>query len=287
MENIDLIGPIAFNKNTLAENEKALHTALLQMRDRVTALLTPMLTRLRFAEERIAALGASITQQDTPEITAYAVTLRELRLRLFGDEEMRAKWEKQQKTGTYPNHPGGEKIYDPELGELDRLRVQIHSLDDRISSLTSAMADLAGAVSNNDDVFRRLEELLGTSKINFTFLKKLEAFFGPLLESREPPLDGEQIATKAYVDDAVQRFASRIRDQVSRSIEVVNAIWQHVGEAMGSNRGLNVGAIEIAKAIAVLVQRERARIDAEEAAKNRPSRIGSLLYALTGRNGVQ
>jgi hypothetical protein len=45
------------------------------------------------------------------------------------------------------------------------------------------------------------------------FTHKLEAFFGPLIAGKNPPLDGAQVASKAYVDDALARLARVLRSE--------------------------------------------------------------------------
>jgi hypothetical protein len=44
-------------------------------------------------------------------------------------------------------------------------------------------------------------------------VSKFEAFFGPLIAGKNPPLDGAQVASKAYVDDALARLARVLRSE--------------------------------------------------------------------------
>jgi hypothetical protein len=49
------------------------------------------------------------------------------------------------------------------------------------------------------------------------FTRKLEAFFGPMIAGKNPPLDGAQIATKAYVDEALARIAKVLRSEMANN----------------------------------------------------------------------
>lgn len=44
---------------------------------------------------------------------------------------------------------------------------------------------------------------------------RLQKFFGPVIDGTNPPLDGAQVASKAYVDDALARLARVIRSEMA------------------------------------------------------------------------
>lgn len=270
-----------FDPASANHNEKALYALLSDRRAEINDLAH------EFARERdvtnawanktnakLDSVAGSVAALDDAHVLLVELktAIATLKLRLFGDEEMRAKWEQAQKTGTYPNYPGGDKIVEPAPGELDQIRGSVLALGAYVGSVDEENKGLS-------ELLTKLTKTLGASDHNFTFLKKLEAFFGPLIEGKNPPLDGNQIATKGYVDNAVERIAGRIREQVNQAIEVTNAIHRYVAAP------LNLVVDEIGKRIAFVIDREYARISAEERRRHQPSRVESLFHALTGRNG--
>jgi hypothetical protein len=147
----------------------------------------------------------------------------------------------------------------------DRLLAnEIVALQAEIDSAKNAIEGLHTAVDNTDTLIKKLTDTLGaTEHVNFAFLKKLNAFFEPMLEGKNPPLDGNQVASKDYVDKALERLAGRIREQVAHAIELTSSITKHIATPSG--------LMEIGKRIAIVIDQP-------------PSRLGSLVHALTGKN---
>jgi hypothetical protein len=258
-----------FDPLSANHNEKVLYALLNDRQAEIQGLAHELANR---TNAKLDSVAGSVAALDDAHVLLVKLNteIAQLKLRLFGDEDMRAKWEQAQNTGTYPNYPGGARILEPAPGELDELRKGI--------TIVASRAELIDdGVTVQNELFAKLTKTLGTSDHSFTFLRKLEAFFGPMIEGKNPPLDGNQIATKDYVDKAVERIAGRIREQVQRSIEVTQALWDRV----------SASANGIGERLATVVDREYARIAAEERDRDKyqPSRIESLVHAFTGRNG--
>ena len=123
-------------------------------------------------------------------------------------------------------------------GLLDGIHGEAASLQSQLDAVTGVLAEITESTMGTDALIAKLTTTLGVSDVNFPFLRKLEAFFYPLLEGKTPPLDGMEIATKDYVDKALERIAGRLRE--------------HARDLLAK-------------------------------AAPKPSRLGSLIYALTGR----
>lgn len=159
------------------------------------------------------------------------------------------------------------------LNDLAAIR---KALDTRIDAQNTTIAELTEAVGGQDALITKLTETLGTNlHVDASFLKKLNEFFGPMLEGKNPPLDGNQIATKDYVDKAIERIAAAIRQQIAQAIELTNGLVRQVAKSQTVGGVLDV--------ITAMVSRDVARAQAEEEAARRPDRMKSLFHALTGR----
>jgi hypothetical protein len=78
------------------------------------------------------------------------------------------------------------------------------------AAVQASMATLLASVQR---VSERLERLAPVEP----FLAKLEAFFGPMLAGKQPPLDGDEIATKGYVDAAITRLSSALSAKIRQA----------------------------------------------------------------------
>lgn len=171
------------------------------------------------------------------------------------------------------NHETFRKSVDSQLVQIGQ---HMQATRERFDKQEQVLSDLATAVSGQDALMTKLTTTLESSlHVDATFLRKLNEFFGPMLEGKNPPLDGNQIATKDYVDKAVERIAAAIRQQIAQAIELTNEMVKRLGVTR------TVGGV--IDAISRVVQREHEREVAEEAARNQPDRLKSLYYALTGR----
>lgn len=97
---------------------------------------------------------------------------------------------------------------DDALNQLGPLRAE---LDQTVTAL-NMLSETVLAASANDGPFEKVIEKL--QAVDLTFLRKLEAFFYPMLENANPPLGGHEVATKEYVDRALERLAVRLREHV-------------------------------------------------------------------------
>lgn len=92
--------------------------------------------------------------------------------------------------------------------KINELRAE---LDQAIVAL-NMLSESTLAAGKNDGPFEKVMEKL--QAVDLTFLRKLEAFFYPMLENANPPLGGHEVATKEYVDRALERLAVRLREHV-------------------------------------------------------------------------
>lgn len=197
------------------------------------------------------------------KVNALKDDVQTLQILLHGDLEKQEIFRKAKETNTWPN------IDEPPAGALDMINVSLEHLSASIQSLQSQINQRTSPTA---------------------FIAKLEAFFGPMLEGKNPPLDGNQIASRAYVDDAVARVAGVIRGELANarqglraeSAAAVDLARQIAITALGQS-----GWSMVASKLNWAVDREEMRARRE----NKPGRIAALVYAVTGlerpRNGVQ
>lgn len=134
--------------------------------------------------------------------------LRALTVRLFGDEALRETWAANKAMYMAPNIP------EPPQGYLQKREEKI--------------VDLAYSI---DSLQKLVDRGLTTIEKRMSFVDKVSAWIGPMMDDPKfaPPLGGAQIATKQYVDDGIERFASAIRSEVANAIEFVNRATRVLG----------------------------------------------------------
>jgi len=188
------------------------------------------------------------------KLDVLAAQIAELEIKLLGDTKLREQWETARKNNVAPNIP------EPAIGIITMLLNQHDAVTLMISDVSTKLA----------------------------FTKRLEAFFAPMMENKNPPLDGAQVATKAYVDEAIARIAGKIREEIAQAREFVHYLlndikkWNTTGDA---DDDLIIAtplwgiAKRILYAYSWIVEREAS----EEATRNRPSRIALLRSAITGQ----
>jgi len=81
--------------------------------------------------------------------------------------------------------------------------------------------DMLAAARKRVDVLNNILEQqvkrLDRFGMRLDFVDTLRAFFQPMLEGMQPPLDGARVATQGYVDEALRRFSGAIREEWSRA----------------------------------------------------------------------
>jgi hypothetical protein len=102
------------------------------------------------------------------------------------------------------------------------------------STLEQTVASMTAGVTRMLDQFASLQESL-------SFVARLRAFFGPMLVGKEPPLNGDDIATRAYVDAAVSRLSSALSGKIAEAkpegiAAIVNRVARLVAKP-GRGRG--------------------------------------------------
>jgi hypothetical protein len=113
--------------------------------------------------------------------------------------------------------PAGETFEEPPPGAID---AAINGLRDEIRQALDVIRMDIGATQQMSN---RVVELLERTQKQLTFAQRLEAFFGPLLEGKTPPLDGAMIATREYVDAGIATFARSIRSEIRDATELLKA----------------------------------------------------------------
>lgn len=174
--------------------------------------------------------------------------VKELRKLLLGDEELRAKWE-----AGKPNYPN---ITEPPPGAIASMSGTMDNLSARIR-----------AVASQSD--------------------RLEAFFGPMLRDKHPPLDGAEIATRGYVDESMVRFSRAFREEITNAQHGARELAANLMRQLGGWNG-KADAVVIAVATAVnrlnwTYTREVQRDAIERERNSRPSRLQLLVQLVTGR----
>ena len=99
-------------------------------------------------------------------------------------------------------------------------------LDARLEAIEKALlggSDIPGSLASIDLSLTSLNAMMVMLKRDtekkLEFSRRLESYFGPVIEGKNPPLDGEQVATKAYVDQALTRFAGVIRSEIASAVQ--------------------------------------------------------------------
>ncbi len=213
--------------------------------------MTKTLEELEEMDRRLAALEAA-------GIDDLRVRMRKLEVLIQGEPDLHEQWAKNKKLGITPNIP------EPSVGLVGVFESLIDRLNTRITETQATIAAHQRTVS--EDVAGR-----------FAFVRRLEAFFGPMLENKNPPLDGALVADKAYVDEAIARVARAIREEIVPSMTMASAItWAfRPGHGMGKDV-----FVQFANKMRWLLDREAIRAEREK--RNLPWRIRSAVRALLG-----
>lgn len=183
--------------------------------------------------------------------------ITEIEILLLGDRKQRQIYKTAKKGHVTPN------VVEPPPGALEVINKTLDSLNGSVAGF-----------------YEQLDK-------RFEIVTKLSAFFGPMLAGKNPPLDGNLIASKEYVDDGIARFARAIRDEVSQAKTLTGellSIFRSAAQDVDDRRRRLVAAITH------LITREQERELAEKARRERPSRVQSLIYAVTGqppKNGAE
>jgi hypothetical protein len=210
-------------------------------------------------------LGKEGASPMVTQIAKVAEQVHELDVLLFGDKDLHAKWEAGKVN--FPNipepGPGWVELFERALDDHDKLQAG------RWDSFASMLSDV-------------------TSKI--TFVARLEAFFGPLLAGKNPPLDGEQIASKNYVDNAMQRLSDALRSRFAEQFNEAAGLTKELLSAFAVNYGGSLVGSSVVSGftdkIMWLLMRETNRYNEDLARVNKPSRLRAAIYAVTGKNGA-
>jgi len=222
--------------------------------------------------QRVGLFGATITDF-RHELDTLTADLKSLRILLEGDTEQMEIFRKAKATNTCPNVP------EPPPGALE-------VISGTLATLSESFLKLSERVEERDDAH--------------PFVAKLEAFFGPMLENKNPPLDGNQIATKDYVDTALTRIARVLREEAdtvrkglrteiihTSMVDFLKQLTNSSLARMDPKRDNTASTwwTEAVRRLEWMLSREEARFEHE----NRPSRLASLVYAVTGfeKNGVR
>ncbi len=196
------------------------------------------------------------------ELKETAKRLAELDKFLRGEPDLHAEWAENKRLGICPNIP------EPGRGVLATFETMLDRMNENANMLASKVASATQEHS-----------------LALGFVRKLEAFFGPLLQNKNPPLDGHQVADKAYVDDAVGRIARAIREEMTTAMDrsrLVNMLIGTLRPFRLQFQGLDDLA-SVANTLSWLNQREMEREEQEAARAAQPSRLRAAIYALTGR----
>lgn len=243
--------------------------------------------RIGRLEDFLEEAGAKLIAK----VEVLASVVEQMKLDLFGDVEMAAKWAEAKKTGTWPAYPGGEKLYDPEPGRIQAIERRladtvhkftraaieneqlVHTLTKRLDEQVRVMADMAALLKRQDDVIEKLVEL----------------------SEREPaeklPREMERdLATRSYVDEGLQRLARALREEFAEARELVIAARRltigALGDPLDGQLNIPSGAsivVRLLHRLSFVWERERARKIRELAEKEQPSRIELLFNALSPR----
>lgn len=130
--------------------------------------------------------------------------LRDLKNRLFGDEQAMERYAENRRTYVTPNIPK------PEPGVITNLQRSFQQYDEAFRKVIELLV-------------KRIEEL-----------EKIGEFFGPMLEGKTPPLDGAMIVSRREQDEALARLAGALRDEMSEAKHFVEALDQTFRDAAPS-----------------------------------------------------
>ena len=227
-----------------------------EINGRIKDLISEIHRNRQEHREQIAGISQLVkdTSEPHPEshnrILAVTGRIAELEILLLGDRDKRQIYETAKKGNVWPN------IVEPPPGALEIINTQLESLHEVLGAITKSL------------------------DTRFEIVTKLSAFFGPMLVGKNPPLDGNLIASKEYVDKGIERFAGAIREEVALAKDLARSIKAAFGTIADAARELRW-----------VYTREDQRRNEEAARAKRPSRVQSLIYAVTGhtppKNGAE
>ncbi|HZJ65944.1 MAG TPA: hypothetical protein VFD36_20695 [Kofleriaceae bacterium] len=164
-------------------------------------------------------------------------------------------------------------------------------LQDQFDRLALEVSSMTGHLLSEDSQ-RDMARMHAETEKAQAFLRRCEAVFQPIVDSMQrAPLDGEQVASKAWVDEAISRIAKAIRAEMEVAREKFRADWiakisasydmtKALGEKLG--QGAGDGAITIAFAVANKLAQLWTREEERQRAAQQPTRLESFVHALTG-----
>jgi hypothetical protein len=179
-----------------------------------------------------------------------AKRLHDLEVLLLGDREKREIYETARKGHVTPNIP------EPPPGV-------IALIDSTIAALSSKLDAHGMSLDKHASI-----------------AKQLSLFFGPMLAGKNPPLDGNLVADKQFVDDGLARLAGAIREEVAPARAVVGDLLSLFKDETTDVKGRRERLVAVIRSV---IDRDKA--ERERAA--RPSRLQllswSLRYVFTGQ----
>lgn len=101
-------------------------------------------------------------------------------------------------------------------GQNASLEQRVRALEVALRGAIDGLAALSMLLEGDLAARERLTQVLDELPRQMAFGRDLFAFFGPLLAGKTPPLNGDDVATRAYVDAAIERLAQALRRQEAR-----------------------------------------------------------------------
>jgi hypothetical protein len=162
------------------------------------------------------------------------------------------------------------------------------NLDTRITQLEGAFQ----SAPIDDDVAvvaKQVMEVAAEATKYSKFVKNLEAFFGPMLEGKTPPLNGDDISTRKYVDESMARLSRVLREYIGDQLRMTPIAKprpaEEIDDVMKKWRSANVRRVRmpvINDDAEIAAARQRMGRGTPEPEVKRPSRLAALVFALTG-----
>ncbi len=184
-------------------------------------------------EQRVIELAGQIARveqtieirtSDTTTTVTVSDRLYQLRLQAEGLGHRIAKLEAPLASVASQAAPGGSVAYRLEVLQKEFeafqriLAAPPSSMEERLIALEGCVSPrLIGrvdALEIDGGVAKKIFEKLLSTPGERSFNERLLAFFGPMIDGLNPPLDGAQVATKAFVDEGIARIARAIRGEM-------------------------------------------------------------------------
>lgn len=189
----------------------------------------------------------------TLRVNALEEEIQKLRIELFGDQENQELYRKNRANNVTPNIPA------PPLGVVEML---LNTATNNIRDTANLGRDLTGL---RGEVNKRLE-----------WAERVQKLLGPLFdEATGSQLGWAHVATKEYVDKGLERLAGALRGEFSAAVTFVKDLTKQLRDVKGHSGSPVMDMFW-------LYVRVRAEADRQEEAAKRPSRVQSLVHALTG-----